>query len=111
MVHHADRPVRAFAGAAGLCLLAACASTGPAPRLTGVSPRAPDSAERQLEILNRVSWGANTTGAKQMAATGAERYIEQQLHPAPAPALPPEVQAHIDALTISQRALLPLMRD
>ena len=95
-----------------LALLAACAS---APR-TPVQPARPalepiawpdDSRAVQLQVLNRVAWGANGTSAAEIARLGSGRWLDAQLHPAPAP-LPPEIRARIDAMTISQRPLAEL---
>jgi uncharacterized protein (DUF1800 family) len=90
--------------------LAACQSTGSAPTLNGAAASA-DTTERQLHVLNRVTWGANTSSARELAATGAERYIDRQLRPAQRPVLPPSVQAQVDALTISQRPLDVLLAE
>ncbi|HEV7800043.1 MAG TPA: DUF1800 domain-containing protein [Burkholderiales bacterium] len=89
-------------------VLAACASTGTGPQWGGEAKLAA-SAENQLQILNRVTWGATSSSAQQMSASGTARYIEQQLRPAGHGTLPPEVQAQIDALTISQGPLEELM--
>ena len=61
----------------------------------------PASPQTQLQILNRVSWGATSSSAQQIAAIGSEPYLERQLRPGP-PMLPPAVQSQIDAMTISQ---------
>jgi uncharacterized protein (DUF1800 family) len=89
--------------------LAACQSAG--PRLIGGSAKTPDTPEKQLQVLNRVTWGANTSSARDLAATGAERYIDQQLRPASNTPLPAAVQAQIDGLTISKRPLDPLLAE
>ena len=85
-------------------MLAGCAVPGPGPSVTAGPVVGADGAETRLHLLNRVTWGASTSTARQLEALGSERYIEQQLKPGPA-ALPPEVQAQIDAMTISQRTL------
>jgi uncharacterized protein (DUF1800 family) len=90
--------------------LAACQSTGSAPKVSGAATSS-DTTEKQLHVLNRVTWGANTSSARELAATGAERYIDRQLRPAPTAVLPPAVQAQIDALTISQRPLDGLLAE
>ena len=93
-----------------ICLIAGCASTvGPRPGLERA--QAPITAEKELHVLNRVTWGASTSSARQISAAGAERYVEQQLRPAPGVALPTDVQAQIDRLTISQRPFDQLMFD
>lgn len=91
-------------------LLAGCASTAPGSRVGAEQAQAPLPREQELLVLNRVTWGVNVSSARQIGAAGAERYIEQQLRPA-ASALPPEVQAQIDGLTISTRPFEQLMFD
>ena len=95
--------LRFAAAVAAVCVLASCQSAG--PRLASDPGRAAASPDKELGVLNRVTWGASTASAQQIAAVGIDRYIEQQLRPAAKPILPPEVQAQIDALTISQRPL------
>src|SRR5919204_6489626 len=79
-------------------LVAACASEParppePAPRLS----------TEELLFLNRVTWGANASSARALVAAGRGDYLEAQLDPRAPDVLPAEVQAQIDAMTISQR--------
>jgi uncharacterized protein (DUF1800 family) len=53
-----------------------------------------------LQVLDRVTWGANASSAAAMRKQGIERYLEQQLRPQPMPRLPDGVQEQIDSLTI-----------
>src|ERR687883_1448808 len=90
-----------------LAFLAACASAPRAP-LERPAP-APiawpdDSRAVQLQVLNRVAWGANRSSAAEIARLGTGRWLDAELHPASAP-LPPEIQSRLDAMTISQRPL------
>ena len=96
--------------ALALCVLAACQSPHVGTRQALEAPKRSESAIEQLRLLNRVTWGANATSVRQIEAAGIDRYIEQQLRPAPA-TLPPAVQEHIDAMTISQRRFDELMYD
>src|SRR3982751_928627 len=88
-----------------LVLLAGCAT----------APRAPlepiawtgDSRALQLQVLNRVSWGANASDAAAIARLGTGAWLDAQLRTAPAP-LPAQIQARIDAMTITQRPLADL---
>ncbi len=94
----ARSPYAAMIATAGL--LTACASPGVAHvRQTSVFP-----------VVNRISWGANSETLRQANALGLDRYLEQQLHPGPAH-LPAQVQAQIDAMTISQRPVEQLEQD
>src|SRR5687768_2613455 len=76
--------------AAALLTLAACESPHIGTRQTLEAPRRAESAIEQLRLLNRVTWGANASSARRIETAGIDRYIEQQLRPAPA-VLPPEV--------------------
>src|SRR3984885_634429 len=62
-----------------------------------------------LALLNRVTWGETETSAAQLAALGSDRWLQQQLHPAPGDHLPAVVQAQIDALPISHTPLTQLV--
>ena len=66
-----------------------------------------DSPAVQLQVLNRVSWGANRSSAADIARLGTGGWLAAQLQPAPA-SLPPDIQARIDEMTISRRSLVDL---
>jgi uncharacterized protein (DUF1800 family) len=73
-------------------------------------PRLPPQA-KQESVLDRLTWGINTTLMRDVAAAGGiETYLDRQLHPGPA-RLPASVQAQIDAMTISQRPIEQLALD
>src|SRR5713226_2159649 len=100
-------PVRAVNRACGpfvLLLVASCAG-GP-----GDAPVASSHAE-DLLLLNRVTWGANPSSARELARMGPARYLEAQLQPAQEAALPPEAQAQVDAMTITQRPVDELAKE
>ncbi|MBV9189843.1 MAG: DUF1800 domain-containing protein, partial [Betaproteobacteria bacterium] len=87
--------------------LAACASTPPQPAWRApIEPIAwgEDSKATELAVLNRVSWGANRSSYAEIARVGTGRWLDAQLRPATA-ALPPDAQAAIDRMTISQRTI------
>src|ERR1700731_1918913 len=58
-------------------------------------------AARDLNLLNRITWGVSPSSAQEFAALGADKFIERQLHPPADAALPHDAQAQIDALSIS----------
>ncbi|MDC8760038.1 DUF1800 domain-containing protein [Janthinobacterium fluminis] len=91
-----------FLCAVGFAALAGCAAAPP-------TPAAPASAET-LALLARVSWGVNSASLRQLQAQGWDRYLDGQLHP-PAARLPAAVQAQIDAMAISRRPLVELVRE
>jgi len=76
-----------------------------APQEGGVAAGA---RTEQLLVLNRVSWGASSLSARELADAGTDRFLERQLHPALQDALPQEVRAQIDAMTITQRPVTQL---
>ena len=86
-----------------LIFLAGCAS---APRVEPIA-WPDDSPAVQLQVLNRVSWGASRTSAAEIARLGTGNWLAAQLQPAPA-TLPPDIQARIDEMTISRRSLADL---
>jgi uncharacterized protein (DUF1800 family) len=101
-------------GAAILCagLAAGCAVPPPNPphseaNAVGRAEVRPD----QVQWLNRVTWGATASTAASLVTTGPERFLDQQLHPAPHAALPPAVQEQIAAMTISQKPLDQMVYD
>jgi uncharacterized protein (DUF1800 family) len=100
-------PVRAVNRACGpfvLLLVASCAG-GP-----GDAP-VPGTRTEDLLLLNRVTWGANPSSARELARMGPARYLEAQLQPAQEAALPPQAQAQVDAMTIAQRPVDELAKE
>jgi uncharacterized protein (DUF1800 family) len=89
--------------------LTACNTIDGTPRADGATSSVPVepqhyafSADEEVQLLNRVTWGASPSSARELKTIGVERYLAQQLRPGPA-VLPAEVSARIDAMTISQR--------
>ena len=66
--------------------------------------------DHDLQLLNRVTWGADSASAAQMQSLGAARWLDRQLHPDAGDALPPQVQARIDAMSISTTSVADLAR-
>jgi len=97
-----------------LVVIAGCASRpqSSAPVRPPLEPIAwpDDSRVLELQVLNRVSWGANRSSAADLARLGTGRWLDAQLRPAPAP-LPAEMQVRIDAMTISQRPIADIAAD
>src|SRR5438046_8301782 len=93
---HPVRAVNRDCGPFLLLLVASCAG-GPGDALV------PGSHADDLLLLNRVTWGANPSSARELARMGPEHYLEAQLRPAQDAALPPEVHAQVDAVTLTRR--------
>ena len=93
-------------------LLSACAATPPSPTRAPLEPISwpDDSSAARLALLNRVSWGANRSSFERISKLGAGRWLDAQLHPQPA-RLPPDAQATIDAMTITQRPIASLVAE
>ena len=102
--------VKKLLGWGALALLAACAT---APQRVEREPLPAiawpdDSRATQLLVLNRVSFGPNRGSLQEIETLGTGAYLARQLRPAAEPRLPPEVQAAIDAMTISKRSVVDL---
>ncbi len=66
---------------------------------------------RDLNLLNRITWGANPSSAQEFAALGADKFLERQLHPPADAPLPRDAQAQIDALSISHTPMRTFVAD
>src|SRR5471030_1807880 len=64
----------------------------------------PALAASDLALINRLSWGETGQGDT-LGGQSAQAWLEQQLHPSSDDGLPPQVQAQIDAMEISQKSL------
>ena len=92
-------------------LLTACAEPSQQPR-GGLSPAAPASASPdELLLLNRLTWGANASSAREIAALGEQRWLERQLNPPSDDGLPPEAGAQVAAMVLSRRSTLDLVSE
>ncbi len=56
-----------------------------------------------LALIDRVTWGVNTSVAGQYLALGRDRWLDAQLHPPPKDRLPASAQAAIDAMPIASK--------
>src|SRR5271155_3655854 len=82
-------------------LLTACATAPP----TAVQSDAETPLNGQAILwLGRLTWGANDASARELAAVGRERYLEEQLHSRD-DALPATVQSMIAGFSVSRQPL------
>jgi uncharacterized protein (DUF1800 family) len=51
-----------------------------------------------MTLLDRLTWGISASSAAHLQAVGAERWLAEQLHPSPNPALPEAVRSQIEAM-------------
>src|SRR6201996_107141 len=107
------RPASLF----GVLLLAACAPTmrtpsspPPPPQFHAVaeSSAALDTTPADIAVLNRLSWGAETSDAQLLRREGLQTWLNRQLNPGPDDGLPGDAQAQIAAMEISQKTLVQL---
>src|SRR4051812_22020443 len=63
-----------------------------------VACHAAELSPRDMALLDRLTWGINTSSAAHLQAIGAERWLAEQLHPAATSALPDAVQSQIEAM-------------
>ncbi|MDB5888556.1 MAG: hypothetical protein JWM03_1428 [Rhodocyclales bacterium] len=97
----------------GACLalmLMSCAQDGAKPD-TGAGGALANAHVDIVKLVNRISWGVNTSTVQYANVLGPERYIEQQLHPDSGATLPPDIQRQIDAMTVAQRPMDQLVVD
>ncbi len=86
-------------------LMSGCAADPAAPAGAAASPAV---SRQALQWLDRITWGADTASARELAALGQDRYLERQLHPLVAspdarpPAGAPPVAAPTRAAAVMQ---------
>jgi uncharacterized protein (DUF1800 family) len=68
-------------------------------------------SSQDVNLLNRITWGANASSAQELANLGTEVFIERQLHPSRGSGLPAAAQAQIDAMTIAHTPVDILTED
>jgi uncharacterized protein (DUF1800 family) len=69
------------------------------------------AAPSPAALADRVTWGANGAELSEISRVGETTWLARQLHPAPDAALPPGVQAQIDAMAYLQAPMIDLVRD
>jgi len=102
----------AMAGLASACSSAAQVSPPPAPAphppaplATAPAPNPHPAGPDPYALLDRVSWGATTSSMQAIRSQGEQRWLQQQLHPAPNPALPAAAAQTIAALSIQTKPM------
>lgn len=75
-----------------------------AASVAGAASAAP-LTQHELALLDRLSWGASTSSAAEIAQMGERAWIERQLHPQLAGDLPPGAEAQVDALGLGAEPL------
>jgi uncharacterized protein (DUF1800 family) len=100
-----NRPLCPILAIALTGAVAACAPTAPhyAPVAESAAPL--DTNPTDIAMLNRISWGADTSSAQMLATEGLDRYLQSQLHPSADDGLPKDAQMQIAAMDVSQKTL------
>jgi uncharacterized protein (DUF1800 family) len=65
---------------------------------SAAAARAADLSAHDMALLDRLSWGINASSAAHFQAVGAERWIQEQLHPPAVSVLPASAQVQIEAM-------------
>jgi uncharacterized protein (DUF1800 family) len=78
-------------------ILRGCAAFAVAAGLLSAADAA-ELAPRDMVFLDRLTWGINASSAAHLQAVGAERWLAEQLHPAPNTPLPDGVRSQIEAM-------------
>jgi uncharacterized protein (DUF1800 family) len=95
------------------CSLIGCATprVSPSQRLTTPNPAVPVIAPPvhlkvdPVQLLNRITWGASRNSSVLISSFGIETYLNYQLNPPTAYALPREVQEQMASMAIRQQSL------
>jgi uncharacterized protein (DUF1800 family) len=67
--------------------------------ILGATPsHAAELTPRDMVLLDRLTWGINASSAAHLQAVGTERWLQEQLHPAPDGALPDGARTQIEAM-------------
>jgi uncharacterized protein (DUF1800 family) len=91
-----------------ILLLAACGTSKPSIPQEQSANATPHAVNPYL-LVNRLSWGASTSAVEQFSQQGWVKVLASQLRPTMQP-LQPELQAQVDAMTISSTPLPDLVR-
>ena len=98
-------------------LLTACAPGRYAPPMPAPPPQfhavtessaALDTSPTDIAVLNRLSWGAETSDAQLLKREGLVTWLNRQLNPGPNDGLPGDAQAQIAAMEISRKNLVQI---
>ncbi len=74
-----------------------------APRMGGAGALSGTLSPGDLALIDRMTWGVNTSLAAQYLALGRDRWLDDQLHPPPKDRLPAAAQAMINAMPIAAK--------
>src|SRR6202521_594434 len=75
-----------------------CAAFAVAAAIFSAAAHAAELTPRDMVLLDRLTWGLNASSAAHLQAVGTERWLAEQLHPAPNIPLPDGVRSQIEAM-------------
>src|SRR6202030_1517668 len=75
-----------------------CAAFALAAAIFSAAAHAAELTPRDMVLLDRLTWGLNASSAAHLQAVGTERWLTEQLHPAPNIPLPDGVRSQIEAM-------------
>src|SRR5215471_16792896 len=105
MTNRLTRPVAKLLAAFTMAGIASgCSSTTPTLQAATQPPEHLETLD-QYALLDRVTWGATASSLQAIRSKGTQRWLEEQLHPRPDAALPPEIAQSIAALSIETAAM------
>ena len=91
MMNRLTRPVAKLLAALTLAGIGSgCSSSTPLAE-AAPEPAAVPATVDPYALLDRVTWGATASCLQQSRSKGTQRWLQEQLHPRPDAALPPEV--------------------
>jgi hypothetical protein len=80
-------------------ILLACAGLVLITEIPGAgAAHAGELTPSDMVLLDRVTWGISASSAAHLQAVGSERWLQEQLHPAPNTALPDAARTQIEAM-------------
>jgi len=95
-----------------LCIVSCTSTPSTADSATNIKAVGANIGTAMPELLvQRISWGINTSSAMQVHQIGAARYLQQQLQQTPmtnVPDMPQSVRDQIAAMTISQKSMMEI---
>ncbi len=104
--------MRTRAAQFGICIVLLAAACAPPPRPHYVpvpESRAPlDTNPGDISVVNRVTWGGNTSIAQLVRSEGLARYLSDQLQASGDDGLPEQAKLQIAAMEISRKSLVQL---
>ena len=75
-----------------------CAAFTLAAAIFSTVANAAELTLHDMILLDRLTWGISTSSAAHLQAVGTERWLDEQLHPPPIPALPAGVRSQIETM-------------